>query len=159
MSGFDAAFKRTMIYEGTGAASKHPHDPGGLTRFGVSQRAYPDLDIASLTLDQARVIYRRDFWDALRLDEIPERIAETVFDFAVNSGVKTAARALQRAIGVEDDGMVGPVTIAACRAAADVSGVVMRVNADRLILMTSASGWPAFGRGWARRVANELMGG
>ena len=66
MSNFDRAF-RFLIGE-EGGYSADPHDPGGETKFGISKRAYPQLDIKSLTLDQAKAIYRRDYWDRLQLD-------------------------------------------------------------------------------------------
>lgn len=99
-----------------------PDDAGGETKYGISKRSYPTLDIKGLTLDQAAVIYERDFWAPLRLSEIiNQTIAEEVFDTAVNCGVGTAARILQEAVNLTNypapditvDCHPGPVTIAA----------------------------------------------
>lgn len=154
---FDAAFARTIGHEG--GYVDHPSDPGGRTKFGISQRAYPSIDVAALTLDQARAIYHRDYWRAASCDSMPARLGIELFDAAVNHGVRPAVRMMQRALGVADDGVVGPVTIAAAQSVADVSGLLMRFHGHRLRLLADLSTWPAFGRGWARRVANNLIEG
>ncbi len=154
---FDAAFARTIGHEG--GYVDHPSDPGGRTKFGISQRAYPSIDVASLTLDQARAIYHRDYWRAASCDSMPARLGIELFDAAVNHGVRPAVRMMQRALGVADDGVVGPVTISAAQSVADVSGLLMRFHGHRLRLLADLSTWPAFGRGWARRVANNLIEG
>ncbi len=151
---FDTAFTRLIKHEG--ATSNHPNDPGGLTRFGISKRAYPDVDIAALTLDQAKAIYRRDYWDRARCDELPPAVAFQVFDTAVNSGIGQAIRFLQRAVGVADDGNVGPLTINAVKRL-DAEVIAARFNGQRLDFMAKLSTWDTFGRGWARRVAANLM--
>lgn len=152
---FDDAFRRTLSHEG--ATSDHPSDPGGLTKWGISQRAYPNLDIASLTLEKARQIYRLDYWDALRLGDLPDAIAAEVFDAAVNSGRRPAVMWLQRALHVNADGVIGPVTIAAAKRA-DPAVIAAKINGHRLSHLTDLSTWPTFGRGWARRVASNLIG-
>ena len=154
---FDAAFARTIGHEG--GYVDHPSDPGGRTKFGISQRAYPSIDVAALTLDQARAIYHRDYWRAASCDSMPARLGIELFDAAVNHGVRPAVRMMQRALGVADDGVVGPVTIAAAQSVADVSGLLMRFHGHRLRLLADLPTWPAFGRGWARRVANNLIEG
>lgn len=154
---FAIAFARTIGHEG--GYVDHPSDPGGRTKFGISQRAYPSIDIASLTIEQARAIYERDYWLAASCDKMPERIGIELFDAAVNHGVRPAVRMLQRALGVADDGVVGPVTIAAAHAVTDLSGLLMRFHGHRLLLQADLPTWPAFGRGWARRVARNLIKG
>lgn len=154
---FDDAFARTIGHEG--GYVDHPSDPGGRTKFGISQRAYPSINIAALTLDQARAIYHRDYWRAASCDSMPERVGIELFDAAVNHGVRPAVRMMQRALGVADDGVVGPVTISAAQSVADVSGLLMRFHGHRLRLLADLSTWPAFGRGWALRVANNLIEG
>ena len=95
---FDKAFQITVGVEG--GYVNDPADPGGETRYGISKRAHPDVDIKSLTLDQAKDIYRRDYWQPASCDRMPERIGHLVFDCAVHHGVKTAIKLLQRAITV-----------------------------------------------------------
>jgi lysozyme family protein len=89
-----------------------PVDRGGKTRFGISQKSYPDLDIASLTREQAENIYFTDYWLSIRGDRLPHAVAFSVFDCAVNMGAGTSSKLLQRAVGVGDDGIIGSRTIA-----------------------------------------------
>ncbi len=89
-------------------------DTGGATRWGVSQRAYPQLDIASLTREQAIEIYR-EYWNQAKCDQLPDAVAIAHFDCAFNSGVVAAARILQRTVGATVDGRLGPRTFAALR--------------------------------------------
>ena len=129
MTTFDRALDLTLRFEG--GYANHPDDPGGETKYGISKRAYPHLDIRNLTREQAAEIYRRDYWRAARCDELPEQVAIAHFDCAVNCGVETAARILQRAANVKDDGEIGPVTLAAVRAA-DPARLVERMLLERL---------------------------
>src|SRR6202012_1283339 len=98
-----------------GCNVNNPLDPGGETAFGISKRAYPNLDIKNLTQQEATEIYSRDYWDPIRGDELPDSVSFALLDFAVNSGVATSIRCLQRAVNVSVDGVLGPQTIAACR--------------------------------------------
>jgi lysozyme family protein len=151
---FDAVFTTLIGHEGGYVNDKR--DPGGETKFGISKRAYPDVNIASLTIEQAKLIYKRDYWDRARCADLPPSVAFQVFDTAVNSGIGQSIRFLQRAVGVADDGQVGPVTINAVRRM-DAEAVSARFNGHRLQFMTSLSTWDVFGKGWARRVAKNLM--
>ena len=150
---FDLAFDRLIGNEG--GYVNNPGDPGGETNFGISKRSYPTVNIASLTRDQAKVIYFRDFWQRGQMDQYDPAIAFQVFDIAVNSGIETAIRMLQRAAGVADDGHVGPITIAAIKSRS-VTDVIMLLTAERLIFWCKLSTWPTFGKGWARRAADNL---
>ena len=114
MNAFEKAFERTIGHEGSYVWN--PQDPGGETKHGISRRSYPRENIAEMTIERARVIYERDFWVAAKCDEMPDRLAIEVFDASVNSGIPQASRWLQRSLGVADDGVIGPVTLAAARA-------------------------------------------
>jgi lysozyme family protein len=149
---FDQAFDRLISHEG--GYSNDPDDPGKETKFGISKRSYPDVDIANLTLEAAKVIYQRDFWDPL--GDVHPAVKFQVFDFAVNSGINTAIRKLQLTIGVADDGHWGPVSSVALQHMS-LNDVLMKFAAQRLLFMTSLSTWDKFGRGWARRIANNLL--
>lgn len=151
---FREAFAATIGAEG--GYVNDPRDPGGETQFGISKRSYPDIDIRSLTLDQARAIYLRDFWHANRCDELPARLAVQLFDAAVNHGARPAVSWLQTALGVPATGTVDGATISAARVAPDLSAVLMRFHGQRLAYYTDLATWPTFGRGWARRVARNL---
>jgi lysozyme family protein len=154
MMSFDECFSKLIGHEG--GYSNNPKDPGGETKFGISKRAYPAIDIASLTLDGARELYKRDYWDRAQCDRLPPALAFQVFDGAVNSGIGTSIRWLQAAAGVAPDGVVGPLTI---RAVGDMepSIIIARYNGVRLKFMASMSTFDVFGRGWARRIAANLL--
>lgn len=95
----EPAFQMLMELEGGGRLHTVPGDPGGTTKYGISQRAHPDVDIAGLTLEKALDIYRREYWEPLKLGAIQsQKIANEVFEFAVNAGFRPAARALQKAL-------------------------------------------------------------
>lgn len=123
ISAFDEAFAVVLGHEGGYTAD--PADPGNWTggapgrgecrgtNWGISAASYPDLPIRALTPDQARAIYRRDYWDRVRGDRLPPSLALMVFDAAVNCGVGRAARWLQGILGVAQDGVVGDITLAA----------------------------------------------
>lgn len=151
---FDAAFDKLIGHEG--GLVDDPKDPGGLTKYGVSQRAYPALDIRSLTLDQAKAIYLRDYWTKAACDQVPDTIRFDLFDTAVNSGVTQAIKLVQRAVYVTADGAIGPNTLTALKAA-DPLRTVVRFNANRLALMVSLANWPTHSRGWVLRVVDNLL--
>lgn len=149
---WDEAFKRVIGFEGDYV--NHPSDPGGETKFGISKRAYPDLNIRDLTLEDAKTIYKRDYWDKLRLDELPDNIRYPLFDTAVNSGIGTAVKLLQRACFVMDDGALGPKTIQAANTTKDLAA---RYAVARLLFLSDLKPFDTFGRGWTRRVAQVLL--
>ena len=154
---FDQAFDILLKHEG--GYSDHAADPGGKTRFGITEAVAREAgyrgDMRELPLDLAKQIYKARYWNAVRAEELPEAIRYAVFDAAANSGPSRAIRWVQRAVGVKDDGIIGPVTLAAVRAA-DPERLLRRILAQRLRFMAGLSIWPTFGRGWARRIA-DLM--
>jgi lysozyme family protein len=154
---FDTAFQRLIGHEG--GYVNDPRDPGGETKFGISQRSYPGEDIPGLTLERAKAIYRRDFWGPAGCDAVPDGIKFDLFDMAVNSGVKPAVRTLQRAAGLAErsvDGVLGPQTLRAVQAMPP-AWLTARFNGARLAFMADLTNWPAFSRGWAKRIAANLM--
>ena len=86
-------------------------DKGGETKYGISKKSYPDLNIKDLTLDQAKEIYKRDYWGKSGARHMEWPLCLVQFDFAVNSGVKTAIRKLQLVLNTESDGHFGPRTL------------------------------------------------
>ena len=152
---FDQVFDKLINHEG--GYIFNPHDPGGETKFGISKRSYPHLDIHSLTLADAKTIYKRDFWDRAQCDKLHPDLAFDLFDGAVNSGIGQSIRWLQRAVGVADDGVVGPLTLASINRENDTSAIRARYNGHRLDFMTRLSTWDVFGKGWARRIAFNLQ--
>jgi lysozyme family protein len=115
VANFDEAIVKTLEKEGGSRYTEIQGDSGGATKYGISQKAYPRLDIRSLTEQQARDIYRRDYWDRIGGDRITDQvIAESIFDAAVNNGVRTASRLAQLAAGVDEaqaDGVIGNQSI------------------------------------------------
>lgn len=150
---FETAVNRVL--ENEGGYVWNISDPGGETKWGISKRQYPNLNIKELTKEDAKKIYKQDFWDRIDGDELPEDVAFQVFDAAVNHGIGNAIRMLQRAIGVVDDGHFGPLSHAGVRRLAHVD-LVLRFNAERLNFYTKLSTWPSFGKGWVNRVADNL---
>lgn len=153
---FDIAFDRLIGHEG--GYVNNPADPGGETNWGVSKRSYPHLNIKALTRHAAREIYHNDFWHRINGDKMYDGVAYQLFDFAVNSGIETAIRYLQRAIGVADDGHWGPRSQAAADAMTE-SDTIMLLNAERLDFMTRLKNWPDASRGWSRRIVQNLRYG
>lgn len=157
MKDFDEAFHKLLGHEG--GYSNHSKDRGGETMWGVTiavaransyQGAMKDLPVS-----KAKEIYKQAYWNPIRADELPAEIRYLVFDAAVNSGVNQAVKWLQRAVGAQEDGVVGKDTLEACKA---LNGhlIARRMLSARLEFMASLSSWPSFGRGWARRIAGLL---
>lgn len=153
MDRFDQFIERLLSHEG--GYVNHPSDPGGETQWGISKRSYPNLNIRTLKRGAAIEIYRKDFWERSRADDLSPDVGFQLLDAAVNSGIGQATRWLQKAAGVADDGVIGPVTLAALQCA-DPADLVLRFNAERLEFMTRLSTWDKFGKGWARRIAGNL---
>jgi len=133
----------------------HPADPGGATNFGITQRVARAHgftgDMRNLPLGTALSIYKSDYWDPIKADQLPDALRFHVFDAAVNSGPGQAVKWLQSAAGITVDGVIGPKTLAAAAGvtAAKYSGI-------RLRFMTDLGTWSTFGKGWARRIADNL---
>jgi lysozyme family protein len=151
---FNTAFSILIGHEG--GYVNDPADPGGETKFGISKRAYPDVDIANLTIEQAQAIYKKDYWDAIEADKLPDEVRFSIFDAAVNSGVTRAIKWLQQTVKVRDDGVIGPVTLNAAiyTNPYKINGVY---NGIRLRFMTSLPTFSNFGRGWSKRIATNLI--
>lgn len=153
---FELAIGRVLGSEG--GYVNHPSDPGGETNWGISKRSYPKVNIKKLTREQAVAIYYRDFWVPVGGDNLSAIIGYQCLDAAVNHGLGTARRMMQRALGVADDGIIGPVTLAMLRKI-DPNDFLMRFVAERLEFYTRLGTWDKFGKGWTRRMAECLRYG
>lgn len=138
-----------------GGETNDPDDPGGRTKFGLSQRSYPDLNFDTLTESQATAIYRRDWWDKYGYAALPGGLAVLLFQLAVNMGPANAHGLLQRALGdlavpVAADGVLGPLTIQAATnyPNPDVLELLVRAGA---IERYRRLGKPTYLAGWVRR--------
>lgn len=154
---FDEAFQRLLGHEG--GFVDHPADPGGATNWGITQRVAREHgytgDMREFPVVEAKRIARRAYWDAVSADAMPPALRFDLFDAAYNSGPAQAVKWMQRALSVDDDGKVGPKTLMAAQAY-NPAAVLARFNGHRLEMLASLSTWPAFGRGWVRRVAANL---
>jgi len=129
MDPLDRALAFTLAWEG--GFVDNPNDPGGATNYGISQRAFPHLDIRNLTLPEAKDIYKQAYWNAIDGDRRPLVEAIALFDFAVHSGVRRALEVWGRSKDVGD------------------------YMANRLDFLAALENFNHFGRGWVRRV-NDL---
>ena len=146
---FDRCLAEVLRHEG--GYVNDPHDPGGETNMGISKRSYPKEDIKGMTRARAAEIYRRDYWNPVRGDDLPAGMDLVAFDAAVNSGVSRGAKWLQTALGVSADGKIGPQTIAAAKAA-HPEAVIDRAVSARLAWLRTLKTWSRFGKGWTSRV-------
>ncbi len=160
MDNFACCFAFTIGAEGGYACG--PADPGNWTggvagqgemrgtKFGISAAAYPTLDIASLTQQEAQEIYHRDYWTVLQGDALPLSVALVTFDAAVNAGQRQAVIWLQQAAKARQDGVLGTATLAALDTG-NALQIAQEALVRRLDYSTRLSGWKNFGLGWSRR--------
>lgn len=148
MSDFDRAF--VIVLDIERGYSNDPLDPGGETNFGISKRSYPNEDIRFMTADRAREIYRRDYWDEIRGDDLPYPLNLFVFDAAVNQGKKQAVRMLQEALKIKVDGVIGQQTLKAAVAASGRGSACFL--AHRALRYMKTTNFLRFGRGWIIRL-------
>ncbi|MEJ7932592.1 glycosyl hydrolase 108 family protein [Ramlibacter sp. AN1015] len=161
---FDKAFARLIGHEG--ALSMDRKDPGNWTggkvdrgvlkgtKYGISAASYPHLDIEGLTLEQAKEIYREDFWEVI--GKAHPAVKFQLFDAAVNHGKGNAIRMLQRAVNVADDGVWGPISQRGLERM-DHNDVLLRFVAYRLKFWAQLTTFDIYGRGWTRRGAENLL--
>jgi lysozyme family protein len=154
------------IFAHEGGFVDHPRDPGGATNMGITIGTLRDWrggpvtkeDVRSLTKREAETIYRAKYWNPVRGDDLKHGVDLVTFDPAVNSGVRRGVQWLQRALGAEPDGRMGPATLGAA-SAADPVATIKRACAIRMGFLQGLGTWSTFGRGWSRRVARvEAVG-
>lgn len=159
------AFTRSLavILRHEGGFVNHPKDPGGMTNLGVTRATWEgwtgkkasEADMRALTPATVAPVYRKNYWDKLRCDDLPPALALCVFDFGVNAGPARAGRYLQRMVGAAEDGVVGDATIAAVSAWVarhTAAEAVLRYQEARRGYYRQLGTFATFGRGWLRRV-------
>lgn len=156
-SQFEVAVFRVLGHEG--GYSNHPADPGGETMWGITKRValangYKG-EMRFLPREEAIRIYENEYWLPIKGDSLPFPVAFQLFDTAVNSGPVQAIKLLQRALGVKDDGVLGPITLSAAktRGALDIGVDFLR---QRLLFQASLPAFKDFGRGWINRAFTNL---
>ena len=131
------------------------------TNWGISAASYPTLNIRQLTQADAQAIYRRDYWAAIRGDDLPSVLAQLAFDAAVNNGPDRARVWLQGALAVATDGVLGTETMQAlARLTTTPDGVralACEFQARRIDFMACLTTWQRFGLGWSRRLCRVLV--
>lgn len=157
LDAFDFALTRVLASEG--GYVNNSADPGGATNYGITQataRAHGYTgNMQDFPLELAKQIYRASYWDRYNLGALPRNLAFVTFDAVVNSG-PAGIIWMQRALKVTEDGIIGPQTVAAAKMADDYACAV-QASAYRLRALTAMNNWATFGRGWARRIANNLQ--
>ena len=146
---FNNAFNLILINEG--GYVNDPRDKGGETKYGISKKAYPNIDIKNLSLEQARAIYHRDYWQRCKCEFLPDSLSVAVFDYAVNSGCRRAIKDLQAVLGVAVDGIIGNQTIGAANRIPQRK-VLSEYLDKRLNYLMSLKSWARYGNGWGKRV-------
>ena len=160
MTPWDKAIAHVLQWEG--GYTCDPMDPGNWTeadcsgalkgtKYGISARSFPLLDIEHLSEEQAQVIYRQRYWAEVMGDKLPEPLAIMMMDSAVNCGISRSVRWLQKALGVQQDGSLGPVTLSAVRTQTGVY-LAQEVANQRERHYRMLKTWPKYGKGWMRRL-------
>tara|TARA_R110002074_G_scaffold255675_1_gene428108 strand:+ start:388 stop:963 length:576 start_codon:yes stop_codon:yes gene_type:complete len=147
-----------MVLHHEGGYVDHPSDPGGATMRGVTQAVYEDWvdrpvtenEMKALTVDDVTPIYKKNYWDRVKADDLPAGVDFAVFDLAVNGGTGRGARMLQKVVGVTQDGGIGPQTLAAV-AKMDPVDIIENYAAQREAFYRRLKTFKTFGRGWLRR--------
>lgn len=160
-----------MLLHHEGGFVNHPKDPGGMTNLGVTKKVYDawigrtssEEEMRALTPQDVAPIYKKNYWDKVRGDDLPSGVDWMAFDWAVNSGAGRPAKAIQRIVGAKQDGAIGPKTLQA----------VMDIEPDKIVegvyhirqkFYENLKTFSTFGRGWTRRnqetleQAKKLMG-
>jgi lysozyme family protein len=152
------AFARALdfVLAREGGYSADPRDPGGETKYGISHKAYPDVDIKNLTIAKASEIYRKDYWEPNWCDQLPYWAALAMFDTSVNMGRHHSIICLQRTAGLRDDGKLSPELIRTIKHLDPQDGLADYLS-YRIVRYANLAGWQRFGRGWARRCALLAM--
>lgn len=151
-----------LVLAHEGGFVNHPNDPGGATNKGITIATFKRYikpsgtvkDLKNMTTEQATIVYKRHYWDPVCGDMLPAGVDHAVFDFAVNSGPSRAAKYLQKVVGVNQDGKIGPATLKAVHAM-PAAAVVNTLMDERLAFMKRIRGgksWKTFSRGWQKRI-------
>jgi len=161
MSNFNECLQIILHHEG--GYVNHPQDPGGMTNLGVTKKVYEDWvgyavsehTMQNLTEEDVAPIYKKNYWDRLKGDDLPEGLNLCVFDFGVNAGTGRAAKYLQNIIGTVVDGGIGPMTLRALDEHVSLIGLqetIENYQEDRQRYYENLRTFQTFGRGWTRRV-------
>ena len=157
INNWQSSLEKILHHEG--GYVNHPKDPGGETNLGVTKRVYEEWggtkDMKDLLVEDVNPIYKKNYWDKCKCDELPNGLDLCVFDFGVNAGPGRAAKFLQRMIGTTVDGGIGPNTLRAVDTYVEEVGLetaIENYQSARQSYYEELSTFDTFGRGWTRRV-------
>lgn len=162
MTAFDKSMEFILSHEG--GMSLDPDDDGNWTggekgkgelkgtKYGISSASFPDLDIAALTITDAKALYFKNYWLVCKCDKLPSPLALTTMDAAVNQGTSAASRMLQEALGVKVDGVIGPVTLNAA-VNSNLKQSLPDMVAARAWRYATTKNVQRYGKTWFRRLA------
>ncbi len=157
INNWESSLEKILHHEG--GYVNHPKDPGGETNLGVTKRVYEEWggtkDMKDLLVEDVNPIYKKNYWDKCKCDDLPNGLDLCVFDFGVNAGPGRAAKFLQRMIGTTVDGGIGPNTLKAVESYVEEVGLetsIENYQSARQSYYEELSTFDTFGRGWTRRV-------
>ena len=158
---FDKSLEMLLKHEG--GFVNHPRDPGGMTNLGVTRAVYEDWlgrkvteeEMRNLTPADVAPIYKKNYWDRVKADDLPSGADWAAFDWAVNSGSGRPAKAIQLAVGAKPDGAIGPMTLAAVKAV-NPETIIKAVYETRQAFYKHLKTFDTFGKGWTRRNKETL---
>ena len=147
-----------VILDKEGGYVDHPNDPGGATNMGITfntlkawrHENITKQDVKDLKVEEARQIYQANYWNALSCDELPPGVDLVVFDLGVNAGPGRSAKILQRVVGANADGVIGPITLGAANSLKP-ENIIRRFGELRMEFYRGLDGFKIFGRGWKKR--------
>ena len=153
-----------MLLKHEGGFVDHPKDPGGRTNMGITQAVYEkylnrtvtEEEMKNIKIGDVRIIYKENYWDKIKGDDLPSGVDFCVFDWAVNSGVSRASKALQKIIGAKADGVIGPNTLKAVESA-DSEVIIQQLTEAREDFYKRLSTFDTFGKGWLSRNEKTAM--
>jgi lysozyme family protein len=164
---WDKSFDMVVAHEGgftNDQRDKGNHLPDGregCTMWGCTQAVWEKYvghevtqdDMKALKKEDVKPVYKRDYWDAVRGDDLPTGVDYAVFDFAINAGPAAARKMIQRALGVNPDGAIGPATMKAIQDA-DGKELMQKFSDAKTSFYKSLDNFPVYGKGWLKRVAD-----
>jgi lysozyme family protein len=158
---FEKCLKMLLKHEG--GFVNHPRDPGGMTNLGVTKKVYEqwvgrevtEQEMRNLTPEDVAPIYRKNYWNKIKGDQLPSGLDWAAFDWAVNSGSGRPAKAIQKAVGANPDGAIGPKTLEAI-SEEEVDAIVKKVYTIRQEFYENLKTFDTFGKGWTRRNKETL---
>ena len=148
-----------IVLKHEGGFVDHPEDPGGATNKGITHKTYSDFlgrpledvsELKNIPDEHVQQIYKDGYWNRVKADQLSSGVDFCIFDWAVNSGPGRAAKALQKAVLVTQDGAIGPMTLAAVEEELPEE-IIEKITKEREEFYRSLRTFDTFGKGWLRR--------